>query len=71
MEVVNFSDFFGSRQHGLPDMHIANLMSDTKILYEAQQRAKEICEKDPTLKMEENALLKKEVARLFSNISMN
>jgi ATP-dependent DNA helicase RecG len=71
LELRGPGDFFGSRQHGLPDMHIANLMSDTKILYEAQQRAKEICEKDPTLKMEENALLKKEVQRLFNNISLN
>lgn len=71
LELRGPGDFFGSRQHGLPDMHIANLMSDTKILYEAQQRAKEICEKDPTLKTEENALLKREVTRLFNNISMN
>jgi hypothetical protein len=52
-------------------MHIANLMSDTKILYEAQQRAKEICEMDPTLQAEENVLLKREVSRLFNNISLN
>ncbi len=71
LELRGPGDFFGSRQHGLPDMHIANLMTDTRILYEAQERAKEICEKDPALQTEENALLKKEVARLFSNISMN
>ena len=71
LELRGPGDFFGSRQHGLPDMHIANLMTDTRILYEAQERAKEICEKDPALESEENALLKKEVARLFSNISLN
>ena len=71
LELRGPGDFFGSRQHGLPDMHIANLMSDTKILYEAQQRAKEICEKDPTLQAEENVLLKREVSRLFNNISLN
>ena len=68
LELRGPGDFFGSRQHGLPDMHIANLMTDTRILYEAQERAKEICEKDPALESEENALLKKEVERLFSNI---
>ncbi len=71
LELRGPGDFFGSRQHGLPDMHIANLMTDTRILYEAQERAKEICDNDPALEKEENALLKKEVERLFSNISMN
>ena len=71
LELRGPGDFFGSRQHGLPDMHIANLMTDTRILYEAQKVAKDICDKDIALEKEENALLKKEVARLFSNISMN
>lgn len=71
LELRGPGDFFGSRQHGLPDMHIANLMTDTRTLYEAQKVAKEICSKDPALEKEENALLKKEVQRLFNNISMN
>ncbi len=71
LELRGPGDFFGSRQHGLPDMHIANLMTDTRILYEAQERAKEICSNDPALEKEENALLKKEVERLFSNINLN
>ncbi len=71
LELRGPGDFFGNRQHGLPDMHIANLMTDTRILYEAQERAKEICDNDPALQKEENTLLKKEVERLFSNISMN
>lgn len=70
LELRGPGDFFGSRQHGLPDMHIANLMTDTRILYEAQERAKEICSEDPALEREENALLKKEVERLFT-LSMN
>ena len=71
LELRGPGDFFGNRQHGLPDMHIANLMTDTRILYEAQVRAKEICNCDPGLEKEENALLKKEVERLFNNISLN
>lgn len=71
LELRGPGDFFGSRQHGLPDMHIANLMTDTRTLYEAQKVAKEICSNDPALESEENALLKKEVQRLFNNISMN
>lgn len=35
-------DFFGTRQHGLPEMKIANLFEDTDILKPAQQAATEI-----------------------------
>lgn len=35
-------DFFGTRQHGLPEMHIANLFEDRDILKLAQEAAKEI-----------------------------
>ncbi|MBQ7654665.1 MAG: ATP-dependent DNA helicase RecG, partial [Clostridia bacterium] len=42
-------DFFGSRQHGLPELKIAGLMSDTKIMKEAQKTAKDILTDDPTL----------------------
>ncbi|MBR2877094.1 MAG: ATP-dependent DNA helicase RecG [Clostridia bacterium] len=70
LELRGPGDFFGSRQHGLPDMHIANLMTDTRILYEAQKTAKEICDDDTTLSKDENKTLKKEVERLFANVSL-
>ena len=35
-------DFFGTRQHGLPEMKIANLFEDGDILHDAQQAAKDI-----------------------------
>lgn len=35
-------DFFGTRQHGLPEMRIANLFEDTEILKSAQTAAAEI-----------------------------
>ncbi len=37
-------DFFGTRQHGLPEMKIANLFEDQDILKLAQEAAKEISE---------------------------
>ena len=47
-------DFFGTRQHGLPEMRIANLFEDQDILKLAQEAAKEIAaegtEKYPLLK---------------------
>ena len=65
LELRGPGDFFGSRQHGLPDMHIANLMTDTRILYEAQKVAKEITDLDPYLEKAENKALKQEITRLF------
>ena len=40
-------DFFGVRQHGLPDFKIANLYKDITILKDAQEAAKELCGKEP------------------------
>lgn len=59
-------DFFGSRQHGLPDMKIADMMTDMHLFTAAQEAAKQILAKDPDLTEKENAGLSREVASLFS-----
>ncbi len=59
-------DFFGSRQHGLPDMKIADMMTDMHLFAAAQEAAKQILAKDPDLTQKENAGLSREVASLFS-----
>lgn len=61
-------DFFGSRQHGLPKMKIANLLSDMKTLKEAQTEAKNILKDDPSLRKKENEVLRKAVIRLYENM---
>ncbi len=71
LELRGPGDFFGSRQHGLPDMRVANLMTDTRILYEAQKTAKEIVDGSVELSEEEKNALQKEVDRLFIRVSMN
>ena len=60
-------DFFGSRQHGLPDMKIADMMTDMQIFTMAQEAAKDILAKDPELKQRENLGLGSEVSRLFDS----
>ena len=60
-------DFFGSRQHGLPDMKIADMMTDMQIFTLAQEAAKDILAKDPDLKLRENLGLSAEVSALFSS----
>ena len=65
-------DFFGSRQHGLPDMKIADMMTDTRIFSQAQEAARQILGSDPELTARENSGLAEEVTRLFDpNRAMN
>ena len=59
-------DFFGSRQHGLPEMHIADLCTDVRILKTAQDAANELLERDPELRDRENQPLKQHIERLFA-----
>ncbi len=60
-------DFFGSRQHGLPDMKIADMMTDMHIFTMAQEAAKDILATDPELRQRENLGLSREVSLLFDN----
>jgi len=47
-------DFFGTKQHGLPALHIANLYQDMSILKEAQEAANTLIQADCTLEKEEH-----------------
>lgn len=64
-------DFFGSRQHGLPELRIADMMGDSRIMYAAQSIAEEIIKADPQLLREENAKLKRGVGLLFESRPSN
>jgi len=59
-------DFFGQRQHGLPQLRVADLAGDTRILKEAQDAAEALLRKDPELRLPEHALLRARVAGLFA-----
>lgn len=71
LEMRGPGDFFGSRQHGLPDMRVANLMTDTRILYEAQSSAKEIINCTVDISATERQALENEVDKLFERVSLN
>ncbi|MBQ9044428.1 MAG: ATP-dependent DNA helicase RecG [Oscillospiraceae bacterium] len=58
-------DFFGSRQHGLPEMHIADLGADMTVLEDARDAAEALLKRDPTLSRPEHAALKAKCDRLF------
>lgn len=59
-------DFFGNRQHGLPQLKIADLSGNMDILRESGAAAGQITADDPRLAKPEHLLLKRQVAALFS-----
>lgn len=64
-------DFFGTRQHGLPELKIANLYKDINILKDAQKAAEEILKNDFELKMAENKLLNERIQNFFNQENTN
>ena len=58
-------DFFGSRQHGLPEMHMADLGADVQLLQRAQDEAAKLMLNDPGLNLPEHKELKSAVDRLI------
>ena len=59
-------DFFGTRQHGLPEMKIANLFHDRELLKLAQASAADIIENN-LLNTEEYKPLKEKVTKLIKS----
>ena len=67
LETRGPGDFFGSRQHGLPTLQIADLMNDTRTLHAAQSEAVALLAEDPLLERPEHALLARQVEQMFDN----
>ena len=65
LETRGPGDFFGSRQHGLPTLQIADLMNDTRTLHAAQAEAAAMLAEDPLLEAPEHALLEQQVQQMF------
>ena len=65
LELRGSGEFFGTKQHGIPEFKIANLFEDINILKGVQSLAMEIIDKDPYLEKEENEELRKMVQNKF------
>ena len=68
LEIRGPGEFFGTRQHGLPELKVANIFKHMKILKLAQQEARIIFSKDSKLDNYENKGLKREIMNKFENI---
>lgn len=58
-------ELFGTRQHGLPEMHISDLVRHADVLEKAKDAAKKIIDKDPDLTAESLQGLKRRVQKMF------
>ena len=60
-------EFFGTKQHGIPEFKIANLFTDIEMLRQVQAISIEILSKDPNLEKPENKVLQKAIKNRFKN----
>ena len=58
LELRGAGDFFGTKQHGLPEFKIANLFEDVSILKQVQDVANKIMNEDKFLEKDENKKLR-------------
>lgn len=61
-------DFFGARQHGLPQLQIADLAKDIQLLTQAQEAAATVLQQDPHLRLPEHRGIRKKVAKMLQDI---
>jgi len=58
-------EFFGTRQHGLPELKIADIVTDAKLLYRARDWAFRIVGEDPKLTKNENLCIRSTFIRRY------
>ncbi|UCH33358.1 MAG: ATP-dependent DNA helicase RecG [Armatimonadota bacterium] len=61
-------EFYGTRQHGLPDFRVARAGQDVALLEEARQAAFRLIEHDPDLSRPEHALLRERATEIRRRI---
>lgn len=58
-------EIFGTKQHGLPELNIADLVKHVDVLERVKEVAEDILEEDPYLRDEENQVLRQRVQKMF------
>ncbi|WP_432400673.1 ATP-dependent DNA helicase RecG [Wukongibacter sp. M2B1] len=68
LELRGPGDFFGTKQHGLPELKIADIFKHKEILKKAQKDAFKVLEDYRLLDLEEKKRLKYKVRQLFGDV---
>ena len=68
LEIRGPGEFLGTRQSGLPEFNVANLVRDGRFHQQAKEAAFKLIQKDPQLSLPEHQLLKKEMYKLSSRL---
>jgi ATP-dependent DNA helicase RecG len=69
LELRGPGEFFGTRQSGLPQFKLANLVLDGEILTLARKSAFRLIETDPHLRLPANRRLREEFGRQYADLS--
>lgn len=67
LELRGPGEFFGTKQHGIPELKIANLINDMSILKVVQKEAREILKVDPELRLDKHKKLREKIEKMFKN----
>ena len=60
-------EFYGTRQSGMPDFRLADLINDIEVIAVAREAAQEIIEADPTLEWPEHQALERGLQRFWGD----
>ncbi len=71
LELRGPGDFLGERQHGLPQMKIADLFADRRVLQIAGKEVENLLRADPRLEMPQNIHLRDEIDKLYEALNQN
>ena len=58
-------EFYGTRQSGMPDFRLANIIRDVEVIQQAREAAFELVQRDPHLEAEEHQTLKQALMRFW------
>jgi ATP-dependent DNA helicase RecG len=67
-EIRGAGDLFGTQQHGMPPLRVADLVRDKEVLYEARKDALEMVLADPGLAQPEHAKLRRQMLSRYGSV---